>query len=67
MLQSGHLQSSEKLTATLFHNKLEEKIDALDIQNAVNDVRPFVADKAVFDCWSHEYFKEFTAKIVMQD
>lgn len=67
MLQSGHLQPSERLTVSLFYSKLEEKIAALDIKNAIGDIRPFVADKAVLDCWSHAYFKEFAAKITIQD
>lgn len=59
MWQSGCLAKDTSLTADVFNQRLKEKILQLDIDNALQDVRPFIKDPAQIASWSTQYFLQF--------
>ena len=62
MIESADL-SGQPLSKEKFQELLNTKIDSLNIEQAVNEVRPFVKDQSVFDFWSKDYFKFLASKI----
>lgn len=64
MLKSGHLQQDETLTEKLFLEMLKSKINSLNIDNALIDIRPYITDPSLLNSWSKEYFKEFAGRII---
>lgn len=62
--ESGNLDRNTLLTQDLFQKMLYKKIESLDIENAIAEVRPFIKDHSVFDFWSRDYFKLLTDKIL---
>ena len=62
MRESGDY-SGEILTQEEFTGILNDRIENLNIEQAVNEVKPFVKDQSVFDFWSREYFKLLASKI----
>lgn len=62
MIESGDL-SGQPLSKEKFQEFLNTKIDSLNIEQAINEVRPFVKDQSVFDFWSKDYFKLLASKI----
>ncbi|MCF6172968.1 MAG: nucleotidyl transferase AbiEii/AbiGii toxin family protein [Campylobacteraceae bacterium] len=62
MIESGDLKQ-QPLTKEMFLELLNTKIDSLNIEQAINEVRPFVKDQSLFDFWSKEYFKLLASKI----
>jgi hypothetical protein len=65
MLQSGHLSCNEYLNKKLLYIKLEKKILDVDFKLASNDVRAFIKDPSILDCWSKEYFKGFLSNLII--
>ncbi len=63
MIQSKHLEEGVTLDSILFYKKLNDKINGLDIDNALNDIIPFIQDRQVLGNWSPEYFHSFSKKI----
>ncbi len=63
MHQSGHLSADTELTPRFFQERLEEKIENLDIQQACSDVEPFVKDIRAMDVWSREFFHDVRSRI----
>lgn len=64
MVQSGHFPKNEELSKKMFLTKLEDKIETLDVERALVDIRPFVSDVSILDSWSKKYFKEWMRKII---
>jgi len=62
MIESGNLKQ-QPLTKEMFLELLNTKIDSLNIEQAINEVRPFVKNQSLFDFWSKEYFKLLASKI----
>lgn len=63
--QSGHLtDAGEPLTKTELKTLLLDKIDALDINLAKEDVIRFLRDPAQLQIWSKDYFKELVSRVV---
>jgi len=62
MIESGNLKQ-QPLTKEMFLELLNTKINSLNIEQAINEVRPFVKDQSVFDFWSKDYFKLLVSKI----
>jgi len=60
--QSGHLKT-EILTVEAFHNLLEDRIEALDVAEAVKDVSRFVKDSDALKIWSKDYFHELAKRM----
>ena len=63
MKESGNFKK-DNLTKEEFVKLLYNKIDNLDIQQAINEVKGFVKDARVFDFWSKDYFKLLVSKVV---
>lgn len=63
MKESGNFKK-DILTKEEFVELLYNKIDTLDIQQAINEVKGFVKDARVFDFWSKDYFKLLVSKVV---
>lgn len=66
MKQSGHLDANENLTESLFQRRLQAKITDLDIQSAIQDVKPFLFDEAPLESWSKDYFKHYSSRILIE-
>ena len=56
------VSSPEKLLTAF-----DAKIDAIDFENAKEDVRPFLTDKSELDIWSKDFFRQMVRKIVFKD
>ncbi|GAA7237195.1 nucleotidyl transferase AbiEii/AbiGii toxin family protein [Helicobacter pylori] len=63
MKESGNFKK-DILTKEEFVKLLYNKIDTLDIQQTINEVKGFVKDARVFDFWSKDYFKLLVSKVV---
>ena len=55
------------LTKEEFAKLLYDKIDTLDIKQAINEVKGFVKDTRVFDFWSKDYFKLLASRVVLSN
>lgn len=66
MKESGNF-NKEILTKEEFAELLHNKIDTLDIEQAINEVKGFVKDTRVFDFWSKDYFKLLAERIEFSD
>ncbi|MFK5882628.1 MAG: nucleotidyl transferase AbiEii/AbiGii toxin family protein [Sulfurospirillum sp.] len=62
MIDSGDF-SGDILTQKEFRKMLDNKIENLNIEQAINEVKPFVKDQSVFDFWSKDYFKLLVSKV----
>jgi hypothetical protein len=67
MHESSDLDCDIILDKKLLKNLMHERIDQLDIDNAIDEVSPFVKDKSNFEFWSRDYFKLLTDKIIVED
>lgn len=63
MKESGNF-NKDILTKEEFAKLLHDKIDTLDIKQAINEVKGFVKDARVFDFWSKDYFKLLASRVV---
>ena len=59
---SADVSTPEKLLAAF-----DAKIDAIDFENAKEDVRPFLTDKSELDIWSKDFFRQMVRKIVFKE
>jgi hypothetical protein len=62
MKESGNFEK-EILTQDKFREILFAKIETLDVDQAINEVKSFVKDVRVFDLWSKDYFRLLASKI----
>lgn len=63
MKESGNFDKNV-LAKEEFAELLHNKIDTLDVEQAINEVKGFVKDVRVFDFWSKEYFKLLASRVV---
>lgn len=63
--QSGDWGDAVMAKADLLH-LLQQRVDALDIEQARSDVRPFLRDASALDIWSPRYFHSLVEKIVCE-
>lgn len=63
MKESGNF-NKDILTKEEFAKLLHDKIDTLDIKQAINEVKGFVKDVKVFDFWSKDYFRLLASRVV---
>ncbi len=63
MKESGDFEK-DILTKEEFTKLLNNKIETLDIEQAIKEVKGFVKDVRVFDFWSKEYFKLLASRVV---
>lgn len=62
MQESGNFDK-DVLTKKEFTDLLYAKIDTLDVEQAINEVKGFVKDVRVFEFWSKEYFKLLASRV----
>ena len=65
MRQSGH-SSNERLSFVDVRNFLRDAIQALDVSQARQDVRPFIRDPKTLDIWSTDFFMSLVDRIEMK-
>jgi predicted nucleotidyltransferase component of viral defense system len=63
MRQSGHWSAETPLTAEALREFLQQAIDQLDVDQARNEVLPFVRDPAALENWSREFFADIVQRI----
>ena len=63
MKENGNF-NKDILTKEEFAKLLHDKIDTLDIKQAINEIKGFVKDARVFDFWSKDYFRLLASRVV---
>ncbi len=63
MRQSGHWSEEIPFTAIALREFLQQTIDQLNVDQARNEVLPFVSDPASLEIWSREFFSEIVQRI----
>lgn len=64
MLQSGDWQNGVGLTPDSFKELLKQTIAELNVNQARNEVEPFIKDPASLAIWSHEFFYDIAGRII---
>lgn len=54
----------EPLTAEALHDLLRRRIESLDVDQARDDVRPFLRDARPLEIWSRRYFLDLAERLV---
>ena len=60
MKQSGHLKIDDMLTDAILLERMIERFDKVDFEQARRDVRPFIRKPESIDIWSKEFFVAVT-------
>ena len=63
LVQSKFINENYDLTIDNLKALLNERFESLDIEQAEQDVLPFIKDKTKLDLWSKEFFIEITKKL----
>lgn len=63
LVQSKFINEDYDLTIDNLKALLNERFENLDIEQAKQDVLPFIKDKTKLDLWSKEFFVEITKKL----
>ena len=63
LVQSNYIGEDYDLTIDNLKSLLNERFENLDIEQAKQDVLPFVRDKSKLDLWSEEFFKAITQNL----
>ena len=63
MKENGNF-NKDILAKEEFAKLLHDKIDTLNIKQAINEVKGFVKDVKVFDFWSKDYFRLLASRVV---
>lgn len=63
LVQSNFVSEDYDLTIENLKSLLNERFENLNIEQAKQDVLPFVKDKSKLDLWSVEFFKEITKNL----
>ena len=63
LVQSKFINEDYDLTIDNLKALLSERFENLDIEQATQDVLPFIKDKTKLDLWSKEFFVEITKKL----
>jgi hypothetical protein len=63
MRQTGHWSGDNSLSPGVFTGLLSEAIARLDVNQARNDVAPFVKDQQMLALWSHDFFQDVASRI----
>lgn len=56
LVQTGHVKPEEDFSPGVLKTMLIEAIDRLDLEQALKDVRPFIADAGELEAWSKGLF-----------
>jgi len=65
MRQSGHWQAEGRLTEELFRKLFHEAIESLNVDQAKNEVAPFVKDQRSLEIWSREFFHTVSDRVTI--
>jgi hypothetical protein len=60
MIQSGHLSSNETLDEESLRQRLYERFESVDFNQAKNDVLPFIKNPDSVNLWSKDFFYAVT-------
>lgn len=63
LVQSNFISEDYDLTIENLKALLNERFENLDIEQAKEDVLPFIKDQSKLDLWSKEFFKEITKSL----
>ncbi|MCP5492487.1 MAG: nucleotidyl transferase AbiEii/AbiGii toxin family protein [Chlamydiales bacterium] len=63
MRQSAHYTQREALTSDIFLTILKQKIENLDVDNAIEDICMFVKDMSSLEIWSRSFFFSVADKV----
>lgn len=64
MVESGDFAKEEELNKKRFIELMNYKIDNLNIEKAIEEVKPFIKDYKIFDFWTEDYFRLLTDKVL---
>jgi predicted nucleotidyltransferase component of viral defense system len=67
MRQTGHWIGAAALDSREFRELMLAAIERLDIQQARQDVAPFIKDQKVLSIWSHDFFRDMVSRITISD
>ncbi|MEA1973521.1 MAG: nucleotidyl transferase AbiEii/AbiGii toxin family protein [Candidatus Cloacimonadota bacterium] len=67
MVESGNLERNIELDDKRFHELMNERIDNLNIEKAIEEVKPFIKDHTVFENWTKDYFRFLSEKTLLID
>lgn len=60
LIQSGHIDTQSECTLAEIKQMLYERFDAIDFEQAKEDVEPFIRDSAMLNLWCADFFKQIT-------
>jgi hypothetical protein len=63
--QTGQWNGDGRLTKERFDELMNDAIDRLDLNQARQDVAPFVKDQQVLAIWSREFFRDVASRIII--
>ncbi len=63
MRESGDYEEERALQEEMLRQILLERIESLDVAQAIDEVRGFVRDVRVFECWNRDYFRFLALKM----
>ena len=63
MRQTAHWTEDTPLSVEAFKVILNDAIDRLDVEQARQDVAPFVKDQQMLEIWSQDFFRDIAGKI----
>jgi hypothetical protein len=64
LIQTGHLEPGRRLSAEDVCSRFRERIRAIDLEKAKQDVLPFLRDPFALEAWSPQFFDALAGKIV---
>ncbi|ALO15592.1 hypothetical protein L21SP5_01953 [Salinivirga cyanobacteriivorans] len=64
MIESGDFDRRVLLDEKRFIELMNNKIDTLNIEKAINEVKPFIKDQRIFEFWTKDYFKLLTKRVL---
>jgi predicted nucleotidyltransferase component of viral defense system len=64
MIESGDFDRSILLDKKRFIELMNNKIDTLNIEKSIDEVKPFIKDQRIFEFWTKDYFKLLTNRVL---
>lgn len=66
LLQSGYITNESVCSFDEIKQMLFKRFDSIDIEQAKNDVEPFIRDTSVLNVWSVDFFKQITNDLTLK-
>jgi predicted nucleotidyltransferase component of viral defense system len=67
MRQTGDYQGDQPLTPARLQRLLRQAVDDLDVEQARQEVAPFIRDRRTLEVWSRDFFKNIIKRVVYID